>query len=140
MERLVNEQAAGDAAATNGAVVATNADTISELRRLVAGYHEVDDRLKQLRAASNLLRQEKQSLSQQICGIMHGLGLSDIKYKDSMLRYTCREITRPPTLKIVRNRLLSLIPDAREQERTLKELLAPCGKEERVSIRMVRVK
>ena len=114
---------------------------INDLRQLVASYHEVDNQIKQLRNTMCQRRKVKAELSTRICEIMHAMGLSDIKYSNSMLRFTTRKVTLPATRATIKERLQSLFPEGSDRhQHALQLVLAPRAVEERVSIRKVRVR
>ena len=113
---------------------------ITELRQLVATYHEVDKTLRQLRTAMVEQRRIKQNLSERICAIMNNQGLSDIRYADSMLRYTTQKYQRPPSKTAIKSRLSDLFDEADKRSEAMQIVFAPMSVEERVCIRKVRVR
>lgn len=110
------------------------------LRALVAAYHEVDNQLRVLRCSLAEKRRNKAELAERICGIMTQLGLSDVKYSNSVLKYSTRRVTLPATRATIRERLDSLFTERQQQERARQLVFAPRGTEERVYIRKVRVR
>jgi hypothetical protein len=113
---------------------------ITELRQMVTAYHEVDTSIKAMQVALQDKKKVKQTLSTRICEIMHSLGLEDIKYSNSMLRYTTRKVTLQPTRATIKERLETLFPEKSQKEHAMQVVLAPRGMEERVGIRKVRIR
>jgi hypothetical protein len=113
---------------------------LQQLRQFVSAYHEVDETLKKLRTTVFDQKKIKQDLSARICAIMNQLHLEDIKYSDSMLRYTTRKVTLPANRAIIKERLQSLFAEEPEQQHAMQIVLAPRGTEERVGIRKVRIR
>lgn len=113
---------------------------ITELRQLVATYHEVDKTLRQLRSTMMEQRRIKQNLSERICSIMNKQGLSDIRYADSMLRYTTQRYQRPASKTVIKSRIGDLFTENDKRAEAMQIVFAPMSIEERVCIRKVRVR
>jgi hypothetical protein len=113
---------------------------ITELRQLVATYHDVDKTLRHLRNTMLEQRRIKQNLSERICSIMNKQGLSDIRYADSMLRYTTQKYQRAPTKSTIKSRLNDLFEEVDKRTEAMQIVFAPMSVEERVCIRKVRVR
>lgn len=113
---------------------------ITTLRQLVTAYHSTDSTIKQLRNSLFDQRKVKHDLSARICDIMRSLGLEDIKYSGSMLRYTTRKVTLPPSRAVIKERLQLLFDEPTQKEQAMQMVLAPQGTEERVGIRKVRIR
>jgi seryl-tRNA synthetase len=115
-------------------------EIVTRLRHLVAAYHETDTHVRTAQTEMQRLKKEKNELSVKICDIMRQLGLEDIKYSDSTLRYSTRKVTLPATRATIKQRLQTLFDDDENKARATDIVLAPRGIQERVGIRRVRIR
>lgn len=111
----------------------------SNLRALVERFHEVDAQLRELQERCKDLRRKRSEYSRQIMMVMETTGLEDVRFRDSMLRYSVRKVTLPPSKQVIRQRLEERFQGP-DDGQLIQSILAPQSVQERPSIRRVRVR